>query len=96
MARKCKMSHIPLADFLDNLKRNNNITSCYTVGRPRQYKNNNIIRHFCPTFFNILMDSHVQGEEVYGMFRLSPNGRNVRDLDIEIDVDFAVSFTRIF
>jgi hypothetical protein len=38
----------------------------------------------------------VQGEEVYGMFRLSPNGRNVRDLDIEIDVDFAVSFARIF
>jgi hypothetical protein len=38
----------------------------------------------------------VQGEEVYGMFRLSPNGRNVRDLDIEIDVDFAVSFSRIF
>jgi protein arginine N-methyltransferase 1 len=30
-----------------------------------------------------------KGEEVYGMFRLSPNGRNVRDLDIEIDVDFA-------
>jgi len=29
-----------------------------------------------------------KGEEVFGMFRLSPNGRNVRDLDIEIDVDF--------
>jgi hypothetical protein len=27
---------------------------------------------------------------VYGLFRLSPNTRNVRDLDIEIDVDFAV------
>ena len=25
------------------------------------------------------------------MFRLSPNNRNVRDLDIEIDVDFVVS-----
>ncbi len=39
---------------------------------------------------------YVQGEEVYGMFRLSPNGRNVRDLDIEIDVDFAVSLLESF
>jgi len=30
-----------------------------------------------------------KGEEVFGLFRLSPNTRNVRDLDIEIDVDFA-------
>jgi len=29
-----------------------------------------------------------KGEEVYGMFRLKPNNRNVRDLDIEIDIDF--------
>ena len=31
-----------------------------------------------------------QGEEVYGVFRLKPNDRNVRDLDIEVDVDFQV------
>merc|ERR1719447_1595895 len=30
----------------------------------------------------------VKGEEVYGVFRLKPNDRNVRDLDIEVDVDF--------
>jgi len=29
-----------------------------------------------------------KGEEIYGSFRLKPNTRNVRDLDIEIDVDF--------
>jgi len=29
-----------------------------------------------------------KGEEIYGVFRLKPNTRNVRDLDIEIDVDF--------
>jgi len=29
-----------------------------------------------------------KGEELYGVFRLKPNTRNVRDLDIEIDVDF--------
>merc|ERR1711953_91787 len=29
-----------------------------------------------------------KGEEVYGVFRLKPNDRNVRDLDIEVDVDF--------
>jgi len=29
-----------------------------------------------------------KGEEVYGVFKLKPNTRNVRDLDIEIDVDF--------
>jgi len=32
----------------------------------------------------------VKGEEVYGVFRLKPNDRNVRDLDIEVDVDFQV------
>ena len=31
-----------------------------------------------------------KGEEVYGVFKLKPNTRNVRDLDIEIDVDFQV------
>ena len=31
-----------------------------------------------------------QGEEIYGVFRLKPNDRNVRDLDIEVDVDFQV------
>jgi len=30
----------------------------------------------------------VKGEEIYGVFRLKPNSRNVRDLDLEIDVDF--------
>jgi len=29
-----------------------------------------------------------KGEEVYGVFKLKPNAKNVRDLDIEIDVDF--------
>merc|ERR1712215_438687 len=29
-----------------------------------------------------------KGEEIYGVFRLKPNTRNVRDLDIEIDIDF--------
>ena len=29
-----------------------------------------------------------KGEEILGVFRLKPNTRNVRDLDIEIDVDF--------
>ena len=29
-----------------------------------------------------------KGEEVYGVFRMKPNGRNKRDLDFEIDVDF--------
>merc|ERR1712004_822168 len=29
-----------------------------------------------------------KGEEIYGVFRLKPNDRNVRDLDIEVDVDF--------
>merc|ERR1719481_2420516 len=29
-----------------------------------------------------------KGEEMIGVFRLKPNTRNVRDLDIEIDVDF--------
>jgi len=29
-----------------------------------------------------------KGDEVRGTFRLKPNSRNVRDLDIEIDVDF--------
>lgn len=29
-----------------------------------------------------------KGEEVYGMFRMKPNTRNVRDLDFEVDVDF--------
>ena len=27
---------------------------------------------------------------MYGVFRLKPNDRNIRDLDIEIDVDFQV------
>ena len=27
---------------------------------------------------------------MYGVFRLKPNDRNVRDLDIEVDVDFQV------
>merc|ERR1711935_842140 len=30
----------------------------------------------------------VKGEEIYGTFKLNPNPRNVRDLDLEIDVDF--------
>jgi len=29
-----------------------------------------------------------KGEEVYGMFKMKPNTRNVRDLDFEVDVDF--------
>jgi len=29
-----------------------------------------------------------KGEELYGVFKLKPNTRNVRDLDLEIDVDF--------
>jgi len=29
-----------------------------------------------------------KGDEVLGTLRLKPNSRNVRDLDIEIDVDF--------
>ena len=28
---------------------------------------------------------------MYGVFRLKPNDRNVRDLDIEVDVDFQVN-----
>ena len=32
-----------------------------------------------------------KGEEIYGVFKLKPNTRNVKDLDIEIDVDFQVS-----
>jgi len=29
-----------------------------------------------------------KGEELYGVFRMKPNGRNKRDLDFEVDVDF--------
>jgi len=29
-----------------------------------------------------------KGEELYGVFRMKPNTRNVRDLDFEIDIDF--------
>jgi len=36
-----------------------------------------------------------KGEEVYGVFRLKPNTRNVRDLDIEIDVDFQGELSQI-
>ena len=31
-----------------------------------------------------------KGEELYGVFKLKPNTRNIRDLDMEIDVDFQV------
>jgi len=30
-----------------------------------------------------------KGEEVFGTFKIKPNDKNVRDLDIDIDVDFA-------
>merc|ERR1712228_641439 len=29
-----------------------------------------------------------KGEEIYGVFRLKPNDRNVRDLDFEVDIEF--------
>ena len=34
---------------------------------------------------------NVQGEELYGVIRLKPNERNVRDLDLEVDIDFQVT-----
>ena len=49
-------------------------------GENRRYRMRNIYLLFCST----------KGEEVYGVFKLKPNTRNVRDLDIEIDVDFQV------
>ena len=36
-----------------------------------------------------------KGEEIYGVFKLKPNTRNVRDLDIEIDVDFQGELSQI-
>eukprot|EP00088_Acartia_fossae_P050836 TRINITY_DN57043_c0_g1_i1.p1 TRINITY_DN57043_c0_g1~~TRINITY_DN57043_c0_g1_i1.p1 ORF type:complete len:349 (-),score=73.40 TRINITY_DN57043_c0_g1_i1:170-1216(-) len=45
--------------------------------------------HWKQTVF--YMDDYItckKGDEVLGTFRLKPNMRNIRDLDIEIDVDF--------
>ena len=33
---------------------------------------------------------------MYGVFRLKPNDRNVRDLDIEVDVDFQVISYKVY
>ena len=38
----------------------------------------------------MIKKSFLQGDVVTGRLRLKPNTRNIRDLDIEIDVDFKV------
>merc|ERR1719370_1452664 len=37
----------------------------------------------------------VKGEEVYGVFRLKPNDRNVRDLDLEVDIEFQGELSQV-
>ena len=36
-----------------------------------------------------------KGEEIQGIFKLQPNSRNVRDLDIEISVNFQGELSQI-
>jgi len=36
-----------------------------------------------------------KGEELYGVFKLKPNTRNIRDLDMEIDVDFQGELSQV-
>jgi len=45
--------------------------------------------HWKQTVF--YMDDYItckKGDELFGTFRLKPNARNIRDMDIEVDVDF--------
>merc|ERR1719431_1936091 len=36
-----------------------------------------------------------KGEELYGKFRLRPNDRNVRDLDLEVDIEFQGELSQV-
>merc|ERR1712008_241642 len=48
------------------------------------------------TFFNVEdYLTCVKGEELYGKFRLRPNDRNVRDLDLEVDIEFQGELSQI-
>ena len=63
-------------------------TPCYWRGC---YVHSLIIHH-------ILFQDYLtctKGEEIYGVFKLKPNTRNVRDLDIEIDVDIQGELSQI-
>ena len=58
------------------------------------YHNSTINNISIDSLITLLLPSYPlsisQGDEVLGTLRLKPNSRNVRDLDIEIDVDFQV------
>ena len=45
--------------------------------------------HWKQTFF--FLEDYItakKGEVISGVFRMTPNKRNVRDMDVEIDIDF--------